>query len=92
MEDLSYRSREIIETPQDIEERKKEARRKQIEFDQKTGMKRGIGLPGPKSDSVVHIIKSAAERAEEKKRLQQEQSAHDFADGSRLNLRRIGWA
>ena len=45
-----------------------------------------------KIDSAVHIIKSDEEREEERRAAQEEQSAHDFADGSRLNLRRIGWA
>ena len=91
MEDLSYRSREIIETPQDIEERKREERRKQTEYDQQQGLKRGIGLPGPKIDGVTHVFDDGTLRSKKLEKEREEQSAHDFAAGSRLNLKRIGW-
>ena len=92
MGDLSYRTEEKIESPEEIRERKNEERRKQTEFEQKTGMKRGIGLPGPKIEGVTHVFDDGTLRSEKLGKEQREQSAHDFAAGSRLNIRRIGWA
>ena len=92
MGDLSYRGEEKIETPEDVRQRERGERQKQAEYDLRQGMKRGVGLPQPKIDSVVHIIQSDAEREEERRAAHEEQSAHDFADGTRLNFRRIGWA
>ncbi|MCK4347017.1 MAG: hypothetical protein KAW47_00225 [Thermoplasmatales archaeon] len=92
MGDLSYRTEEKIETPQDVRAREKEERRRQIEFDLRQGMRRGIGLPKTKIEGVTHVFDDGTLRSEKLKKEQEEQSAHDFADGSRLNLRRIGWA
>ena len=92
MGDLSYRGDEKIETPEDVRQRERGERQKQAEYDLKQGMNRGVGLPQPKIDSVTHVFDDGTLRSEKLKKEQEEQSAHDFADGSRLNLRRIGWA
>ena len=88
MGDLSYRAEEKIESPEDVRERQKEERRKQIEYDQQQGMRREIGLPKTKIDSVIHIIKSDAEREEEK----EEQDRHDYGTGMKFSPRRAGWS
>ena len=92
MEDLSYRSREIIETPQDVRARENAERRKQAEYERKQGLKRGLGSRPPKIDSVTHVFDDGSLRIERVREEQEVQSAFDRENGSKLNLRRIGWA
>ena len=66
MEKLSYRTHEVVLTPEERRELEAEERRRQLEFDLKQGMRKGVGPQQPKLDHVVHIIKSDAERKEEK--------------------------
>ena len=53
---------------------------------------RGVSSPKTRIEGVTHVFDDGTLRSEKLKKEQEEQSAHDFADGTRLNLRRIGWA
>lgn len=92
MEKLSYRTHEVVLTPEERRELEAEERRRQREFDIRQGMRMGVGPQQPKLDRGVHNIKSDAERDEEKREEREEQDRHDFAAGANMNLRRIGWA
>ena len=52
----------------------------------------GVSSPKTRIEGVTHVFDDGTLRSEKLKKEQEEQSAHDFADGTRLNLRRIGWS
>ena len=89
MGDLSYRTEEKIESPQEIRERKREERAEQSEYDFGQGRRKGLGLPQPKV--LKGVYKTVKARAEEEREEREKQSRHDYAAGARFDPHRAGW-